>query len=493
MRFWGSLSLRSKLTVLLFIGLLVPMGTGLGIVAARDIRAFREDLVSRTSLAAAVASEYCAAPLAFQDEVAALQTLARLSSLPELELAELQDSGGRILASYHRPGSPGRVPLPATLPEDGRWVRLDDDHLNVVQPVIHEGVRYGSLRLQTSTAALQARINAYLLGILLVAVGVAGLALGLAFLLQRLITRRILALAEVARVVAEKGDYSVRVRKVSDDEIGFLADTFNTMLVEVERRQREAQEAIRVREEFLSIASHELRTPLTPLKLEVQSLTRAAARGTLSDQGTGLLQRDLGLIGKQLRRLETLIYNLLDVSRITSGKLQLDLEEVDLVALLREAVHRLSEECRAAGTVMSLSVEEPVVGWWDPARLDQVLSNLLGNALKYGAGKPIEVLVGQRQGTAWLSVTDHGVGIAEEDQARIFDRFERAVSVRHYGGLGLGLYIAQSIVVSHGGLIRVESQRGAGATFIVELPVEGPPWEGHRELAPEPASPPTQH
>ncbi|QSQ24466.1 HAMP domain-containing protein [Pyxidicoccus parkwayensis] len=481
MKYWESLSLRSKLTVLLFIGLLVPMGTGLGIVAVRDIRSFREDLISTTSLAAAVASEYSAAALAFQDEVAARQTLVRLASLPELEFATIQDARGHLLASYRRPGVPGGVPLPV-VPVEGRWVRLDARHLNVIQPVIHEGVRYGSLRVQASAVPLQARINAYLLGILVVAVGVAGLSLGLAFLLQRLITRRILALAEVARVVAEKGDYSVRARKVSDDEIGFLADTFNTMLVEVGRRQREAQEAIRVREEFLSIASHELRTPLTPLKLEVQSLTRAAARGTLSDQGTGLLQRDLGLIGKQLRRLETLIYNLLDVSRITSGKLQLDLEEVDLVALLQEAIQRLSEECRTSQTVISLEVEQPVVGRWDPARLDQVLSNLLGNALKYGAGRPIEVGVGQRDGTAWLSVRDHGVGIAEEDQARIFDRFERAVSVRHYGGLGLGLYIAQSIAASHGGRIRVESQQGAGATFIVELPVEGPPWEGSRDV-----------
>jgi signal transduction histidine kinase len=489
-RFWEALSLRSKLTVLLFFGLVGPMGTGLGIVAVRDIRAFREDLISTTSLAAAVASEYSAAALAFQDEVAARQTLARMASLPELEFAEIQDAQGRPLASYQRPGVPGGVPLPVH-PVEGRWVRLDDDHVNVVQPVIHGGVRYGSLRLQTSTVALQARINAYLLGILLVAVGVAGLALGLAFLLQRLITWRVLALAEVARVVAEKGDYSVRVRKVSNDEIGFLADTFNAMLVEVERRQQEAQEAIRVREEFLSIASHELRTPLTPLKLEVQSLSRAAARGILSDQGTGLLQRDLRLIGKQLRRLETLIYNLLDVSRITSGKLQLDLEEVDLVALLREAVQRLSEECRAAGTAITLEVEQPVVGRWDPARLDQVLSNLLSNALKYGAGRPIEVEVGEREGTAWLSVRDHGVGIAKEDQARIFDRFERAVSVRHYGGLGLGLYIAQSIVASHGGHIRVESQQGAGATFIVELPVEGPPWESSWGL--EPAAPPPAH
>ncbi|HXN83074.1 MAG TPA: HAMP domain-containing sensor histidine kinase, partial [Myxococcales bacterium] len=169
---------------------------------------------------------------------------------------------------------------------------------------------------------------------------------------------------------------------------------------------------------------------------------------------------------------ERLINELLDVSRIVSGKVLLDLEDVDLAALAQEVADRFGEELARAGCTLRFEAGENVVGHWDRARLDQVLTNLLGNAIKYGKGSALELTVGRLGSEAWLSVRDHGIGIAPEHQARIFGRFERAVSERHYGGLGLGLWIAREVVDSLGGSIRCESGLGQGSTFTVVLPLQ---------------------
>jgi signal transduction histidine kinase len=163
------------------------------------------------------------------------------------------------------------------------------------------------------------------------------------------------------------------------------------------------------------------------------------------------------------------------VSRIRAGRLALKHETVDFAALLQEVVNRAEADAAGAGCQLVLRAESPVIGRWDRLRLEQVVTNLLSNALKYGAAHPVELSVFQDGSNARLTVRDHGIGIAPEHQARIFQRFERAVSERHYGGFGLGLWIVRQIVESLGGDIRVESLPGQGATFTVSLPVEPPP------------------
>ena len=221
-----------------------------------------------------------------------------------------------------------------------------------------------------------------------------------------------------------------------------------------------AEHAVRTREEFLSIASHELRTPLTPLVLQLAILRKAA--------GPELAPRiDIAL--RQTDRLARLVANLLDVSRIGLGTLQLEPEEIDLETLVRPLPERFAHEARKLGSSITARTE-PVRGRWDSLRIEQVLGNLLTNALKYGAGKPVDVRLWNDAGRACISVADGGIGIARADQARIFERFERAVSPREFGGMGLGLYISRQIVEAHGGRITVQSAPGAGATFVVELP-----------------------
>jgi len=183
---------------------------------------------------------------------------------------------------------------------------------------------------------------------------------------------------------------------------------------------------------------------------------------------------------RQIRRIALLVNELLDLSRLRLGKLELRREELDLAELAREIIANLQSEIDLSGSRVDLQVmgtagaagaAGTVTGAWDRLRLGQVLTNLLVNAVKFGQGKPISVTV-ERDGAgrALLEVRDQGIGIAPEHQARVFGRFERAVSAEHFGGLGLGLYIARQIVEAHGGEIRVESTPGDGSTFRVELP-----------------------
>lgn len=239
-----------------------------------------------------------------------------------------------------------------------------------------------------------------------------------------------------------------------------------------ERHAREeAERAVRVREEFLSVAGHELKTPLAALQLQVEGLRRQVEKNAFAAAPDRLVER-IARAESLVRRLEVLISNLLDVSRISSGRLAVELEVVDLSALLTEVLERFDEPLRRAGCTLQVDVREPIVGRWDRARLDQVLTNLIGNAVKYGAGKPVEIVVERAPGMARIAVRDHGIGIHRDDVGRIFGRFERAVSVRHYGGLGLGLWISQQIVMALGGRIELESEPGAGSTFTVNLPLD---------------------
>ncbi len=229
--------------------------------------------------------------------------------------------------------------------------------------------------------------------------------------------------------------------------------------------RRAAQEAVSARDEFLAIAGHELRTPLTALLFHAEALARGAA--ALPPDAAARTAK----IARSARRIARLVDDLLDVSKISVGRLAIEPEPVDLAEVVREVVIRNAEPAAHAGSPLRLEAPRPVRGTWDAGRLEQVAEALVANALKYGRGRPIEILVDSSGDAARLVVRDHGIGIAPEDQARIFERFERAASARHYGGLGLGLWIVRQVVEGHGGTIRVASEPGAGATFTVELPL----------------------
>jgi signal transduction histidine kinase len=173
------------------------------------------------------------------------------------------------------------------------------------------------------------------------------------------------------------------------------------------------------------------------------------------------------------QRLQRLVDELLDVTRIEQGQTTLYPTEVDLGALVTSVTEQFEFDLTRAGCHLSIDSPQPVLGLWDGRKLEQVVTNLLSNAIKFGAGRPIEIAVREAGQTAQLTVTDHGIGVPADRIAKIFDRFERAVSNANYGGLGLGLYLARSIVQSHGGTIDVNSHEGEGCTFRVQLPRGG--------------------
>jgi signal transduction histidine kinase len=242
------------------------------------------------------------------------------------------------------------------------------------------------------------------------------------------------------------------------------------------RLYRDAQAAIQLREDFLSVASHELKTPLTPLELQLHTLESKVAEYSRTEKREWLETR-LSMIRRQGDRLSRLVNDLLDVSRIVTGRLRFAFEPVDLCALVGEITDnfKVDDQLQGHGSTSALELEMcgAIVGQWDRIRLEQVVMNILSNAMKYGEGKPIRIVVETDGDTAVLAVSDRGIGIAPKDQQRIFDRFERAVSVNHYGGLGLGLFIAKQLVEAMGGTIGVESTEGRGATFTVKLPLNG--------------------
>jgi signal transduction histidine kinase len=236
------------------------------------------------------------------------------------------------------------------------------------------------------------------------------------------------------------------------------------------RTEQQLREAINIRDEFLAIASHELRTPLTTLCLQVDRLAHIATSLNDTVVPANQVLSKAEVIGKQVDRLSALIDSLLDVSRAVAGRWLIEPQETNFRTVVDDVVARFKEAAHRVGSKLVVSGQRSCVGYWDRERLDQILGNLLSNAVKYGAGKPIEVRLESTGDEAVLTVTDHGIGIALAEQARIFEKFERAVSPRHFGGLGLGLWISKQIVAAMNGSISVQSTPGEGSVFTVSLP-----------------------
>lgn len=232
----------------------------------------------------------------------------------------------------------------------------------------------------------------------------------------------------------------------------------------------QSQQAIRARDVFLAVASHELRTPLTALNLQMQNLLRSLARAP-AEPGPADSTRRVQEMDQQLARLTALVETLLDISRVGSGRIDLVLEELDLRELVRAAVAQFRDQATKAGCDLQTELDgDACTGRWDRLRVEQVLTNLLTNAVKFGAGEPVRVALVCSPSLATISVRDQGIGIARQDHQRIFELFHRSPTERPFGGMGLGLWIARQIVTTMGGSIEVKSALSQGAEFIVSLP-----------------------
>jgi len=232
----------------------------------------------------------------------------------------------------------------------------------------------------------------------------------------------------------------------------------------------ELREAVRARDTFLTLAAHELRTPLTSAQLKLDRLRRLVQRAPGAVERPEL-EASLTFVARHQRRLAALVDNVMEVAAITAGGRSLARRPVRLAHAVADVAAKLDDELRASGSTLSVEEQSEVTGCWDRARVVTIVRNLLSNAIKYGGGKPIEVTVAADAGCARLVVTDHGVGIPEAEQARIFNKFEHAIPEHHFGGFGLGLWLVRRLVEEHGGSIEVRSREGDRTTFVVHLPL----------------------
>ena len=232
----------------------------------------------------------------------------------------------------------------------------------------------------------------------------------------------------------------------------------------------ELREAVRARDEFVSIAAHELRNPMTPILLQVHRVLAMVRR---SDRcRPEILTPQVELLERAVEEFVRRATALLDVSRIAAGNLRIEATEVNLSRVAQQVADRLVPAARMAQCAVESNLQGGVIGMWDRLAVEQIVENLLSNALKFGAGRPVRVLLRSDGLTAQLTVQDQGIGISKADRARIFERFERAVVRREHGGVGLGLWLANQLVQAMGGAIAVESAPGEGASFTVVLPRE---------------------
>jgi len=232
-----------------------------------------------------------------------------------------------------------------------------------------------------------------------------------------------------------------------------------------------ASRNIRARDEFLSIVSHELKTPLSVMLLKLHSELENIRSSSLANFSVHELIAVIKNSEQQIKRLKLMIDDLHDVSLITTGRMDLQLENIDLVAVTKQVVQSFSEMLKKEKSRLKIKTKAAVLGKWDKARIEQAITNLVSNAIKYGEGKSIEILIFKKGANASFIIKDSGIGISAEEQKFIFDLFKRAPRAREYKkGLGVGLFITSQIVKMHGGKIKVSSAPAKGTTFSIELP-----------------------
>jgi len=481
----------SNLPIRLKVVLIAMVTTGGALLLAGvflisyEVRRFRTEMVQDLTTLADIVAQNCTAALKFNDVTDATETLESLKPQRTILAGAVYDVRGRLFARYQQRGGAGLPPRPQA---DG--ADFQRDGLAVFRPVVKDGERLGTVYLRSSLADLSGRIRvqAVAIGAVFVIAGLA--ALILSWGLQRLVSRPIVDLASTARAVSERRDYSLRVEKRGTDELGRLVDAFNDMLEQIQERDSElqraekersrllvleqkareqAEEANRLKDEFLATLSHELRTPLNAILGWAQVMRTGNLEDTAAD-------RALETIERNARSQAQLIADLLDISRVITGKLRLDFKPVELPRVIEAALDSVGPAAGAKDIQLGVSLgslKSPVLG--DGDRLQQVVWNLLSNAIKFTPrGGRVELSLQESGPNAVIQVADTGSGIRADFLPYVFDRFRQAESshTRSHGGLGLGLSIVRHLVELHGGSVEVDSPgEGQGATFTVKLPL----------------------
>jgi signal transduction histidine kinase len=445
-----------------------------------DYRMYRQYVMHDVGTTANLIAENVNAAVAFHDAAAASEVLSSLRAKPFTESACVYDRTHAVLAFYTLPGAAAACPKPVAVSTTYRRGRI----VSVFRPVTLDGKVVGTLFLSRSLEDVDQQLD--LQSALLVAIMAIALGLGLLLSnrLHRLVSVPLVGLAATAREIASRRDYSLRARRYGSDELGTLVDAFNDMLAQIQERTAELQktkgalehtvaelqDAHRVKDEFLATVSHELRTPLNAVLGWARMLK---IDDGMDDEKRG---RALDSIERNAKAQARIVDDLLDVSRIVSGKLRLELKPLDLARVVATAVDAVRPVAQAREVELTANLQDvaETVVLGDADRLEQMVWNLVSNAVKFTpAGGAVRVEL-DRGDQIELRITDTGRGIDPEFLPHAFDLFRQAdsSSTREVGGLGLGLTIAHRIAELHGGTIVLLSDgKNRGTTAIVRLPV----------------------
>jgi signal transduction histidine kinase/ActR/RegA family two-component response regulator len=436
-----------------------------------DLVVYREtwsaDLVTQASILALST----APALAFDDHATAERNLLALQARPRIQAGALYLPDGSVYAQFARPGA---RPPPATVGQVTDKPLISGERVELTQRIMRNGEWLGTIYVRANYD-MRSRVVAYLSVFSLVTAASMLAALILSTALRRVITAPLDAIARVAHQIVHQRDYSLRVQISSENEIGLVVDAFNSMLSEVQSRTQALeqsnaalQNADRRKDEFLATLAHELRNPLAPIRSAAKLLESPAADDRQRQWG-----RDV--IARQVHRMALLLDDLLDVSRITSGRLQLRKQPLELASLITSAVETARPLIDAKQHHLEVLVpSEAIQLFVDPLRLSQALSNLLTNAAKYTDPSGRIILAAAFEGEdLTLSVRDSGIGLSTQALPRVFDMFSQVDSVvdRTEGGLGIGLALVKGLTELHGGTVQASSEGpGCGSTFTIRLP-----------------------
>lgn len=477
-------SIRAKLTLMVIVTTFTALLFTAVVLVIYDLRTYRQSWINDLITQADLLGRASAPALSFDDPTAAQQNLALLSVRPRIAVGAIYTPSGRQFAQYVRSG--GTTPrMPDHLGVEG--ARVEGNQIAVWRRIADAGEIVGYVYLRADYE-LVTRLRSVLTIVGLVMLGSLLLAAVVSYWLQAAITRPILEITEVARQVKARRDFALRAPKTTEDEIGYLVDSFNGMLGEVGERtaalvlanrtlqhemsvRQDAERALRAadqrKDEFLATLAHELRNPLAPLRNALEILRTHAPEDDVARRAREIMDR-------QLRQMVRLVDDLLDVSRITIGKLTLQRERVTLQPIVQSALDAASPFLESRGVELDVRTPaEPVELDADPARLAQAFQNLLHNAAKFTEPGGRVSLAAQMDGaTLVVAVADTGIGIPAEMLPRIFERFYRADTARAStdGGAGLGLAIARWVAEAHGGDVRIVSTGPAGTVFSASLP-----------------------
>jgi two-component system, sensor histidine kinase len=464
-------SVRGKLVgIVLLTTMLVLLVSGTAMLL-HALSVYRTSWASDIASEAAVLASAAAPALAFDDREAAERQLSALRSRSAVLAAGLYTADNHLYAQYRLAGE---ARVPERSPSGPEGLRIAGERVELLHRIEYKGDYLGSLYLR-ARYDVWGRVRTYL-GIFTITTALSlAVALFFSSIIQRFITVPIEEIGHVARKIVEDQDYSLRLHKNTDDEIGLVVQAINRMLNEVDERTQELErsnsalkEADRRKDEFLATLAHELRNPLAPIRHATKILEASAATESQRKWGRGVIAR-------QVEHMALLLDDLLDVSRITRGRLGLKKDYVSLEKIISAAVETARPLIDAKHHLLRISLpEESLELNVDPLRMSQVVSNLLTNAAKYtDSGGTLEVIAQRESAGVSISVIDNGIGLNEAMIPRIFEMFSQVENAleRSQGGLGIGLALVKGLVELHGGTVQVESSGiGRGSRFIVRLP-----------------------